>query len=120
MSIPEESENPSEFSTRIAIYLDKWIELAEATDYNKLKTLFIKEQFLNICNLKLATYLKEQPFVGITEMCERSERYLQAHNEKLKNSNQRKSEGIKATEGSSSTNHGLSNTDQIPSNTEQR
>ena len=120
MSIPEESENPLEFATRIAIYLDKWIELAEATDYDKLKTLFIKEQFLNICNLKLATYLKEQPFVGITEMCERSERYLQAHSEKLKNSNHRKSEGIEATEGSSNTNHGLSNTDQIPSNTEQR
>ena len=120
MSIPEESENPSEFATRIAIYLDKWMELADATDYDKLKTLFIKEQFLNACNLKLATYLKVQPFVGITEMCERSERYLQAHSEKLKNSNQRKSEGTKATEGSSNTNHGLSNTDQIPSNTEQR
>ena len=120
MSIPEESENPSEFATRIAIYLDKWIELADATDYDKLKALFIKEQFLNTCNLKLATYLKEQPFVGITEMCERSERYLQAHSEKLKNSNQRKSEGTKTTEGSSNTNHGLSNTDQIPSNTEQR
>ena len=110
---PEESENPTELFNRITKYLEKWIELAKARDYEKLKTLLIKEQFLNICNKQLAMYLNEHPFKGMKEMCDRMERYLQAHSQKLTTDNERKSEGIKTPASDI-------NTEQRQSNTRQR
>ena len=109
---PEESENPTELFTRITKYLEQWIELAKATDYEKLKTLLIKEQFLNICNKQLAMYLNEQPFKGMKEMCDRAERYLQAHSQKLTTDNERKSEGIKRPASDINTEQRQSNTRQ--------
>ena len=92
-STPKEDENPAQFITRIGKYLDKWTDLGGATDCKMLKTLLIKEQFLNMCNKHLAIYLKEKPFVNMQEMCDRAERYLEAHKQKLANDNEQKSRG---------------------------
>ena len=112
-SEPEESENPTQFVTRITKYLEKWMETAKSTDYEKLKILLIKEQFLNMCNKKLAAYLNEDQFIDMKEMCDRSERYIQAHRQKLTDDNQPKSERTAVAESDS-------NTEQRQSNTRQR
>ena len=83
MTKPEDNENPEQFITRIGNYLDKWIQTAAATNYNLLKTLIIKEQFLDMCPKNVAIYLNESPTVNIKDLCERAERFLQAHNQKL-------------------------------------
>ena len=46
---PNENESPEQFVTSIGNYLEKWIEAAASTNYDKLKTLLIKEQFLSMC-----------------------------------------------------------------------
>ena len=48
-----------------------------------------------MCPRKLAVYLKEQPFISKTEICERAERYLQAHNQTMTTDNQVKPNGYK-------------------------
>ena len=98
---------------RNGIYLEKWMETAKSTDYEKLKILLIKEQFLNMCNKKLAAYLNEDQFIDMKEMCDRSERYIQAHRQKLTDDNQPKSERTAVAESDS-------NTEQRQSNTRQR
>ena len=110
-SKPDETENPMEFVVRITKYLEKWTELAKATDHEKLKILFVKEQFLNMCNQPLAVYLNESPFEDMKEMCARAERYLQAHSEKLTNDRQRISEETKAAECNANIEERLLNTE---------
>ena len=114
-SVPKEDENAVQFITWIGKYLDKWIELGKATDcdHEMLKTLLIKEQFLNMCNKNLAIHLKEDLFINIQGMCNRADRYLQAHNVSLGNNDQREAD-------ESNGPHSDSNTDQRQSHTEQR
>ena len=45
-SKPEENENPTQFATKLAHYLDRWLDMASVTDYDNLKTLLVREQFL--------------------------------------------------------------------------
>ena len=66
-----------------------------------------------MCNKHLAIYLKEKPFVNMQEMCDRAERYLEAHKQKLANDNEQKAE---ETNGLNTDSH----TEQRQSYTEQR
>ena len=121
-STPEEDENPAQFITRIGKHLDKWTDLGGATDSKMLKTLLIKEQFLNMCNKHLAIHLKEKPFVNMQEMCDRAERYLESHKQKLANDNEQKAEETNGLDTDSHTEKRQSYTEQRQkqSYTEQR
>ena len=82
-SKPEKAESPTQFVTRLTGYLDKWIEMAEVTDYQGFRCLIIREQFLNQCPKELAIHLKERAFVSMEELCKQAERFLEARGQVL-------------------------------------
>ena len=82
-SKPEENENPTQFATRLAHYLDRWLDMASVTDYDNLKTLLVREQFLKACPQNVAIHLNEKAFKNMTDLCDHTERYLQAHSQDL-------------------------------------
>ena len=84
---PDKNETASQFLTRISTYFDKWTDIAEATTYDVLRQLIIREQFVNACPNWLAIYLKERPYVGIETMCKEADRFLEARGQTLKINN---------------------------------
>ena len=102
-SKPQGNENPVQFATRIGHYLGGWLEMAEAMDYDSLKAILIKEQFLKACPRNVAVHLIENTFQNMTEMCNQAARYLQAHNQDFASDNQRYSEGNNTAETESTT-----------------
>lgn len=48
-------------------------------DYAGLKDLFLREQFLNSCNVELATFLKERNPPTVQEIARYAEQYSEAH-----------------------------------------
>ena len=83
--------------------MKKWIEAAASTNYDKLKTLLIKEQFLSMCPQNLAIRLNENPFENIKDLCDRAERFLHAHNQKLSTDNRKRLDGNKEQQADSTT-----------------
>ena len=79
-SNPDQGENPSQFITRIRMYMKRWMEMAEVKTYEALQDLIIREQFMDICNKELAMYLKEKQYISLGDMCKQAERFLEAHN----------------------------------------
>ena len=78
------AETPTQFVVRMFVYLSRWPELAKCEDsYTKLFELFLKEQFLNICDKNLATYLQEKPHATIDELTERAEAHPEARQRTL-------------------------------------
>ena len=45
-SKPEENESPTQYMTRMENFLERWIDTAGASTYDDLKTLIVREQFL--------------------------------------------------------------------------
>jgi len=55
---PEVNEAPGQFLARLESYLMRWIELAEVVqDFDGLKNLMVKEQYLESCSVPLAVFL---------------------------------------------------------------
>ena len=80
----EEGESPGQYVVRLSNYLTRWMKLGGVEeDYDGLRGLVIREQFLNTCNSDLATYLKERDCKTLDEMTKLAERYLEAHGGKL-------------------------------------
>ena len=88
-SRPEEGENARQFVTRVTTYLNQWMKMAEVTTLETLKDLIIREQFAYSCPRDLDIYLKEKEFISMDDMCEQSERFLEAHSKTLRNNNTR-------------------------------
>ena len=88
-SRPEEGENARQFVTRITTYLNQWMKMAEGTTLETLKDLIIREQFAYSCPRNLDIYLKEKEFISMDDMCEQSERFLEAHSKTFPNNNTR-------------------------------
>ena len=88
-SRPEEGENARQFVTRITTYLNQWMRMAEVTTLERLKDLIIREQFAQSCPRDLDIYLKEKEFISMDDMCQQSERFLEAHSKTLHNINSR-------------------------------
>ena len=86
-SRPEKRENPTQFITRITTYLDRWVDMANATDYESLRQLIIREQFLSICPQNLVIHLKERQYTEMEDMCTQAERFLEAHSQFLRGNN---------------------------------
>ena len=103
-SKPKDDESPEQYITRIGNYCGGWFESAGVSTYEEIKSLIVKEQFLNMCPRNLTTHLKERSFESIPEMCKQAERYLQAHKQKMTD-NQRTVDGYNKEDGDSKTEH---------------
>jgi len=78
----EVGESPTQFITRLASYLQRWIELANVQQtYEGLITLVIREQYLSVCSPELALFLKERAITDLEELGKLAEQYSEAHNE---------------------------------------
>ena len=74
---PEVNEAPSQFLARLESYL---IELAEVVqEFDALKNLMVKEQYLESCSVPLAVFLRERKPEGLNELARLAEQYLKAH-----------------------------------------
>src|SRR6218665_3901552 len=88
-SKPETGESPQQFITRLESYLMRWIELAKVTqDFDGLKALLVKEQYLAVVSRELALFLRERVPTDLQELGKLAETYLEAHDGKLKASYQ--------------------------------
>jgi len=77
---PEKNEMVSQFVNRINRYLDRWVELSDASDNVKdLKDLLLREQFLNGCSSEMSTFVKERSPKCISDLVELAEQYSEAH-----------------------------------------
>src|SRR6218665_2978246 len=88
-SKPETGESPQQFITRLENYLMRWIELAKVTqEFDGLKALLVKEQYLAVVSRELALFLRERVPKDLQELGKLAETYLEAHDGKLKASYQ--------------------------------
>ena len=77
-SRPEGSETFVQFTSRIASYLDKWLQLAKAgKSYNEILDFLVRDQLLDCCNKDLYSYLKEKSWQKAEEMAEVADRYAE-------------------------------------------
>ena len=79
-SSPEVGESCSQYIVRLESQLDKWISaMSIQKSYCGLVNLLVKEQFLNSCDLKMATFLRENVMDDNTALAQAAERYMDAH-----------------------------------------
>ena len=77
---PETSEAPAQFIARLENYLLRLIELSNVEqDYEGLKNLMIREQYLESCSMQLAIFLRERKLTDLSEIAQAAEQYLEAH-----------------------------------------
>ena len=79
---PDVGEPPAQFLTRLASYLQRWVELAKVEQtFEGLAALIIREQYLSVCPQDLALFLKERMPTDIAELAKLAEQYYEAHTE---------------------------------------
>ena len=75
-----ETPPPPQFVARLEEYLHRLMDLAKANeDYNGLKDLIFREQFMQASSKNLQVFLKERKVKSIHEMAELAEQYYEAH-----------------------------------------
>ena len=73
-------ETFSQFSDRLEGYLNRWVELGEATaTYDGLSDLLLREQIISVFGRDLALYLKERKPSTVQHMTLLADRYVEAH-----------------------------------------
>ncbi|XP_061176104.1 uncharacterized protein LOC133185059 [Saccostrea echinata] len=78
-SRPEVGETFSQFVVRLGSYLDRWIELGRVDKtFEGLYDMFLRDQFLLMCNKELTLFLKERIPKNIKEMCALADQYREA------------------------------------------
>ena len=83
-SKPEVDESPEQFIVRPDRYLLRWLELSNtARDFEGLKDLIVKEQFIDSCPKDLAIYLRERAPETLAKIAKIAEQYLEAHGKHL-------------------------------------
>ncbi|XP_066263283.1 uncharacterized protein [Branchiostoma lanceolatum] len=83
-SKPEEGESAGQFLVRINSYLERWVELSDATKhYEDLRDMFVREQFMETCSPDLAVHLRERAPKDLKEMAQMAENFLMAHKREL-------------------------------------
>ena len=76
---PEKDENPQEFILRLQKLFDRWVELSKVDrDFEKLKALMVREQFMNKCSSDLLIFLKERGVTSLDDIGLQTERYVDA------------------------------------------
>ena len=79
-SKPETGETPPQFVSRLEKYLHRWMDLAKADEnYDGLKDLILREQFMQASSKNLQIFLKERKVKSIHEMADLAEQYYEAH-----------------------------------------
>lgn len=82
-SKPADGETATQYFSRLANYLDRWVELAKIKkDYGDFRGLMLKEQFLNDCHQDLALFLKERKSETTAEMLELADHFQEAQQRK--------------------------------------
>ena len=82
-SRPKHDESPEQYFTRLENYCNGWFETAGVSTYEEIKSLIVREQFLDMCPQNLTVHLKERSFTSVTQMCAQADRFLQARKQKL-------------------------------------
>ncbi|XP_042149478.1 uncharacterized protein LOC120845798 [Ixodes scapularis] len=76
---PVDGETATQYAARLGHYFDRWVELAAVTkDFEGLRELVIKEQFLKGCHPALAIYLKERKQPHLEGLLEMADQFLDA------------------------------------------
>ena len=71
---PESGESPQQFITRLDSYLMRWVELAKTSqDFDGLKSLLVKEQYLAVVSRELAIFLRERAPKDFQELAKLAE-----------------------------------------------
>ena len=79
-SRPEVGETPPQFVVRLDDYLNRWMDMANVSkDFDGLKDLVLREQFMQSSNKNLQVFLKERKVKSVVEMAEIAEQYNEAH-----------------------------------------
>ena len=76
---PESQESISTFAFKANRLFDRWLDLANVTDFDDLKDLILREQFLASVSSPLSTFLKEKKHSSFKAMIEDAEKYQEAH-----------------------------------------
>ncbi|XP_075749486.1 uncharacterized protein LOC142814527 isoform X1 [Rhipicephalus microplus] len=76
---PADGETATQYAARLCHYFDRWIELSgTAQEYDELRELLIREQFLTSCHPSLSLYLKERKADSLEDMLELADQFLEA------------------------------------------
>ncbi len=76
----EMGETPQQFVVRLDDYLLRWMDLAKVSkDFEGLKDLVLREQFMQASSKPLQIFLKERKVESVKEMAELAEQYQEAH-----------------------------------------
>ena len=76
----ESDETASQFVVRLSNYLSRWMELGKVPEnYEGLRDLMLREQFLAVSNKSLVMFLKERKLKSVKEMTELADQYIEAH-----------------------------------------
>ena len=76
----ESGETASQFVVRLSNYLSRWMELGKVPEnYEGLRDLMLREQFLAVSNKSLVMFLKERKLKSVKEMTELADQYIEAH-----------------------------------------
>ena len=77
---PDNNESPAQFIVRIENYLQRWIDLSAAPQtFEGLKSLIVKEQYINSCPTELSLFLKERAPTDLITLGDLAQQYLDAH-----------------------------------------
>ena len=69
-----------QFASRMCLYFERWIDIAGISqEYDDLKDLILREQFLRKCKLDLRMFLKERTPKSLKDMISLTEQYMAAH-----------------------------------------
>ena len=76
----QKGESFRQFANRLALYLDRWIELSKTQkDFKGLRDLLLREQVLNVASRDLRVFLKERQPENVDQMAQLAEQYLEVH-----------------------------------------
>lgn len=76
---PEKGETFTQFSVRLASYLDRWIEIGKVDKtFQGLYDLVLRDQFISVCNKDLILFPKERIPNNIQDMCALADQYKEA------------------------------------------
>ena len=76
----ETGEAADQFVVRLSKYLSSWMELGRVPEnYEGLRDLILREQFLSVSKMNLVLFLKERKIKSVNELVELAEQYHEAH-----------------------------------------
>ena len=78
-SKPESQESICTFAFKSNRLLQRWLDLANVSNFEELKDLMLREQFLASVSAPLSTFLKEKKHTKFQAMVEDAEKYQEAH-----------------------------------------